>query len=90
MPNDLNSRRQGRERASSRQLAAERVGQGLRRWSTNRKASAFYSIMSGVDMLAAESDVRERTRRALREAGERARRVQEDAVEVRLFTLIFA
>ncbi|CAM9090655.1 unnamed protein product [Hapterophycus canaliculatus] len=71
----------GRERAASRQLAAERLGQGLRRWCANRKASAFYSIMSGVDMLAAESDVRERTRRALREAGEGARRAQEEAVE---------
>lgn len=33
-------------------------------------------------MLSAENDVRERTRRALREAGEGARRIQEAAVEV--------
>lgn len=34
-------------------------------------------------MAAAQDDVRERTHRALREAGEGARRAQERAVEVR-------
>lgn len=72
----------GRERASDRKLAAERLGQGLVRWSRNRKSSAFYRLVSGVEMITAESDVRERTRRALREAGESARRSQEAAVEV--------
>ncbi|CAN0210592.1 unnamed protein product, partial [Ectocarpus sp. 13 AM-2016] len=70
-----------RGRAAERLLAAERLGQGIARWCTNRKASAFYCIMSGVTIVAAESDVRERTRRALREAGEGARRAQNAAVE---------
>lgn len=75
---------QGRERAAERLLAAERLGQGLARWCANRKASAFYRIVTGVALVAAESDVRERTRRALREAGEGARRAQKAAVEVRV------
>lgn len=63
-------------------LAAERLGQGLVRWSRNRKGWAFLRIMNGVAITTAESDVRERTRRALREAGEQARRNQDAAVEV--------
>ncbi|CAM9178368.1 unnamed protein product [Scytosiphon promiscuus] len=77
----LQSEVAGRERVATRRLAAERLGQGIARWCINRKASAFYNITCGVSMLAAESDVRERTRRALREAGEGARRAQEEAVE---------
>lgn len=76
--------RTGRERAADRLLAAERLGQGLARWCANRKAFAFYRITSGVAMVAAEVDVRERTRRALREAGEGARKAQKAAVEVRV------
>ncbi|CAM9333908.1 unnamed protein product [Sphacelaria rigidula] len=70
-----------RESASKRMLAAERLGQGLVRWSRNRKGWAFLRIMNGVAITTAESDVRERTRRALREAGEQARRNQDAAVE---------
>lgn len=38
-------------------------------------------------MVAAERDVRERTRRALRKAGEGARRAQKAAVEARVMCL---
>lgn len=63
-------------------LAAERLGQGLARWASNRKAWAFYRTVSGVAMAAAQDDMCERTRQTLREAGEGARRAQEAAVEV--------
>lgn len=63
-------------------LAAERLWQGVGRWSKNRQAGAFYRMLSGTTIAMAETDVRERTRRALREAGEGARRAQEAAVEV--------
>lgn len=39
-------------------------------------------MVNGVAITTAESDVRERTRRALREAGESAREIQEAAIEV--------
>lgn len=88
-PRTIPTHRQGRERAAERLLATERLGQGLARWCTNRKASAFYRIVTGVALVAAEGDVRERARRALREAGEGARRAQKAAVEV-LFCLLVA
>lgn len=71
-----------RESVSNRMLAAERLGQGLVRWSRNRKGSAFFCVVNGVAITTAERDVRERTRRALREAGESASRNQGVAVEV--------
>ena len=63
-------------------LAAERLGQGLARWSKNRKTHALSRIFAGAAIVAAEKDVRERTCRALREAGEGACRAQQAAVEV--------
>lgn len=72
----------GRERNSERMLAAERLGQSLVRWCVNRKGSAFYGIVTGAAMVAAEENIRERTGRALREAGDGARKAQEEAVEV--------
>ena len=77
--------RSEREGAFDRTLGAERLGEGFARWLTNRKASAFYRIVGGVVIAAAENDVRERTRKTLREAGEAARRVQTAAVEVDRF-----
>lgn len=71
-----------RERAHERALAAERLGQGLSRWSRNRQGWAFGRLLGGAAIAAAESDVRERTRQALREAGKAARRAQEAAVQV--------
>ena len=72
----------GQKRESDRMLAVARLGQGLARWSKNRKAHALSRLFAGSAMVAAENDVRERTCRALREAGEGACRAQQTAVEV--------